>query len=52
MRPETPAYPVISSAFDKAAQDIIDGLDPQDALDGAVDTIELNIEDNNGYGFK
>ncbi|TCS40352.1 ABC transporter substrate-binding protein [Reinekea marinisedimentorum] len=51
MRPETPAYPVISSAFDKAAQDIIDGVDPQDALDNAVDTIELNIEDNGGYGF-
>jgi len=52
MRPETPAYPVISSSFEKATNDILDGRDPQDALDDAVSAIERNIEDNNGYGFK
>ncbi len=52
MRPETPAYPVISSSFEKATNDILDGREPQDALDDAVSTIERNIEDNNGYGFK
>jgi len=52
MRPETPAYPVITSSFEKATNDILDGRDPQDALDDAVSTIERNIEDNNGYGFK
>jgi len=51
MRPETPAYPSITSSFEKATNDILDGRDPQDALDDAVDTIERNIEDNGGYGF-
>ncbi|KII75320.1 extracellular solute-binding protein [Vibrio renipiscarius] len=51
-RPATPGYPVISTSFDKAMRDIIDGKDPLDALDMAVDTIELNIEANKGYGFK
>lgn len=50
-RPSTPAYPVISNSFDKAMRDIIDGKDPQDALDMAVDKIEQNILDNQGYGF-
>ena len=52
MRPEIPAYPVITSSFEKAMNDILDGGDVQDSLDKAVDAIERNIADNNGYGFK
>ena len=50
-RPATPAYPIISSAFDKAMSDLRGGRDAADALDEAVDTIERNIARNNGYGF-
>lgn len=52
VRPATPAYPIISSSFEKAMRDIKDGADVIDTLDKAVDTIEQNIEDNDGYGFK
>ncbi|WED24629.1 extracellular solute-binding protein [Vibrio sp. JC009] len=52
LRPETPAYAVISSAYSKAMQDVLDGKDPADALDVAVDSIESAIEKNNGYGFE
>lgn len=52
MRPETPAYPVITSSFEKAVNDILDGNDVQESLDKAVDVIDRNITDNNGYGFK
>jgi multiple sugar transport system substrate-binding protein len=51
MRPETPAYPVITSSFAKAVNDILDGTDVQESLDKAVETIERNIQDNNGYGY-
>ncbi|RKF17963.1 sugar ABC transporter substrate-binding protein [Alginatibacterium sediminis] len=51
LRPETPAYAVISSSFDKAMHDVLDGKDPVEALDIAVDNIEASIERNNGYGF-
>lgn len=50
-RPETPAYPVISSTFEKAAKDIMNGADVQSALDDAVSEIDQNIESNDGYGF-
>jgi multiple sugar transport system substrate-binding protein len=50
-RPATPAYPIISSSFERAARDIRDGGDVQRALDEAVDSIERNISDNQGYGF-
>jgi len=50
-RPATPAFPFISSNFHKAAKDIMDGTDVRDALDDAVDAIEINIADNKGYGF-
>jgi multiple sugar transport system substrate-binding protein len=52
MRPETPAFLTISSAFGEAMRDIWAGGDVQDALDDAVDTIELDILDNDGYGFE
>jgi multiple sugar transport system substrate-binding protein len=48
-RPVTPAYPVISSAFDVAARNIITGADVQAELDAAVATIDQDIEDNQGY---
>jgi multiple sugar transport system substrate-binding protein len=51
-RPATPAYPKISASFEKAALDIGDGKDIQDALDVAVDAIENDIYRNRGYGFE
>lgn len=51
VRPETPAYPVISSSFEKAAKDIMNGADVNEALDGAVSEIDANISSNDGYGF-
>jgi multiple sugar transport system substrate-binding protein len=44
-----PAYPTISSAFNQAIQNIIDGQDVQTALDEAVATIDGDIEANEGY---
>jgi multiple sugar transport system substrate-binding protein len=51
MRPETPAYPIIASEFEKAMTEIALGADVQDMLDAAVDAIEQDIADNDGYGF-
>ncbi len=51
LRPPTPAYANIALAFEKAAADIANGADVQDALDEAVDTIDADIEANSGYGF-
>lgn len=48
-RPLTPAYPVITSAFQKAWEDIWDGGDPSGALDKAVRDIDTDIKDNDGY---
>lgn len=48
-RPTHPAYPTISSAFNQAIQDIIDGADVQASLDEAVQTIDADIENNEGY---
>jgi multiple sugar transport system substrate-binding protein len=51
-RPETPGYPKISSAFEKALQDIKYGKNVDDALDGAADAIDSDIRRNRGYGFQ
>ncbi|QTF91978.1 extracellular solute-binding protein [Halomonas sp. BM-2019] len=51
LRPATPGYPTISSAFERATRDIRDGRDVLTALDEAVDAIERDIADNRGYGF-
>jgi multiple sugar transport system substrate-binding protein len=51
MRPPTPGYPVIASTFENAAREIALGADVQNTLDDAVDTIDQDIADNNGYGF-
>ena len=48
-RPQTPAYPVITAEFAKAVDEISKGGDVQTALDGAVDAIDANIEENGGY---
>jgi multiple sugar transport system substrate-binding protein len=48
-RPRTPAYPVITSVFQQAFDDIINGADVQEALDMAVKAINQDIEDNHGY---
>ncbi|MEM7677345.1 MAG: extracellular solute-binding protein, partial [Myxococcota bacterium] len=50
-RPQTPGYPKISSAFEKAMLDIRDGQAVREALDAAVDSIEYDIERNGGYGL-
>jgi multiple sugar transport system substrate-binding protein len=48
-RPQTPAYPTITSAFQEAVQNIVNGADVQEQLDQAVEEIDQDIEDNNGY---
>lgn len=48
-RPRTPAYPIISSAFQKAFQDVRDGRDVQAALAAAATAIDRDVEDNHGY---
>jgi multiple sugar transport system substrate-binding protein len=48
-RPRTPAYPVISSAFQDAFADIRNGADVKSTLDEAVKVIDQDIEDNLGY---
>lgn len=52
LRPETPAYAVISKTFETAAKDIMSGADVQQTLDRAVAEIDANIESNDGYGFQ
>ncbi|WP_373500043.1 extracellular solute-binding protein [Desulfococcus sp.] len=48
-RPRTPAYPVITVAFQKAFDRIRSGGDIQAALDRAAVVIDDEIEDNQGY---
>ena len=48
-RPQTPAYPTITSAFQEAVQNIVNGAEVQEQLDQAVEEIDQDIEDNNGY---
>jgi len=48
-RPVTPGYPAITSAFYTAMDNIIKGADVQGELDAAVDKIDQDIEDNDGY---
>ncbi len=48
-RPRTPAYPIISSAFEQAFRDIQNGGDVQAILDHAVAVIDRDIRDNQGY---
>ncbi|PSW08519.1 ABC transporter substrate-binding protein [Photobacterium rosenbergii] len=50
-RPATPAYAIISASFAKAMRDTLDGGEPQEELDMAVDNIERSIYNNRGFGF-
>lgn len=52
LRPVTPAYLNAALVFRRALADIANGADVIDTLDAAVDDIEQDIEDNNGYGFE
>jgi multiple sugar transport system substrate-binding protein len=48
-RPQTPAYPTITSTYQQAVQNIVNGADAQEQLDQAVEEIDQDIEDNDGY---
>jgi len=48
-RPATAAYPTITSAFSEAVNNIVAGADVQEELDAAVEKIDQDIEDNQGY---
>ena len=48
-RPVTPAYPVITSSFAEAVDNIVAGADVQTELDKAVEKIDQDIQDNQGY---
>lgn len=48
-RPVHPAYPIISSEFAQAFDDILNGADVQETLDEAAEAIDQDIEDNAGY---
>lgn len=48
-RPVTPAYPVITTAYAEAIQNIVTGADVKAELDKAVQKIDQDIEDNQGY---
>jgi len=50
-RPQTPAYPTITSAFKTVIWNIIAGADVQSELDNAVEIIDQDIADNDGYPF-
>lgn len=52
LRPPTPGYLKLSSEFEQAGIAIRDGSNVQDTLDDAVDAIDRDIQDNNGYGFQ
>jgi multiple sugar transport system substrate-binding protein len=49
VRPETPAYPVISSAFAEAVNNIVAGADVRTELDRAARKIDEDLDDNQGY---
>jgi multiple sugar transport system substrate-binding protein len=51
-RPITPGYPVITSAFYTAIDNIIKGGDVQTELDAAADKIDKDLNDNNFYPQK
>ncbi|KUF10839.1 sugar ABC transporter substrate-binding protein [Pseudoponticoccus marisrubri] len=50
LRPVTPGYIVQAKVFEKALADIANGADVIDTLDAAVDEINEDIENNQGYG--
>jgi multiple sugar transport system substrate-binding protein len=50
-RPKTPAYPLITTAFQRAFQQIRNGAGVKQALDEATRKIDRDIHDNQGYPF-
>ncbi|MFT4162152.1 sugar ABC transporter substrate-binding protein [Shinella sp.] len=50
VRPVTPGYVVQARVFQKALADIADGADVATTLDAAVDEIDADIANNQGYG--
>ncbi|MEM8786684.1 MAG: extracellular solute-binding protein [Pseudomonadota bacterium] len=50
LRPVTPGYIVQAKVFEKALADIANGADVPDTLDAAVDEINEDIANNQGYG--
>lgn len=52
VRPETPAYPVITQAFSEAVNNIVAGGIVKKELDRAAKKIDRAIEDNRGYPVK
>jgi len=48
-RPQTPAYPTITSQFAQAFKDISDGADVKQTLTSAATAIDQDIQDNEGY---
>ena len=51
LRPETPGYPMISSAFERALKEAREGIDAAEALDRAVEAIQQDLKRNRNYGF-
>ena len=49
VRPETPAYPVISSAFSEAVNNIVAGASVKAELDKAAAKIDQDLADSRGY---
>ena len=49
VRPATPAYPVITTAFSEAVNNVLAGSDPKKELDRAARRIDQAIKDNKGY---
>lgn len=49
LRPVNPGYPFMATEFTKMAQDILNGADPQQALDTAAKNIDANQESNNYF---
>lgn len=49
VRPETPAYPALTTAFAEAVNNIVAGGDVKKELDRAVKKIDQAIEDNKGF---
>jgi multiple sugar transport system substrate-binding protein len=45
----TPAYPAITTAFQTAFGNIVDGADVQSEMDKAAQSIDQDIQNNNGY---
>ena len=50
-RPKTPAYPVITTQFHNAFQQIRNQGDVRQALTVAAEQIDQDIKDNQGYPF-